>query len=255
MSTTPAEPVPPYASLAPLYDRLVGDSGFGPIWRAFNRSRARYGIRFRSAADIGCGTGRFLGRLSREPGLRLFGVDRSRAMLALARRRLAGTDVRLLQQDMRELALPMRVDLLTLNFSTLNYVTEISSLRLLVARLAPNLRDLGYLVLDIILPTEGRAAAYPIRQHIRLPGVQAVWDLRRAAKHEGTIVTTSTCFRRAGAWRCWRETHVQRWWPAPVLRRVLERAGFIWCGWHRLADHATPSPGDQWVQIVARRRG
>ena len=98
--------VPPYTALAPVYDRLMGQvAAPSGIWQAFRESCARFGISFRAAADVGCGTGSFLRRLA-APGRRLYGVDRSIAMLRIAERRLRGLGVRLLCQDMKRLCLP-----------------------------------------------------------------------------------------------------------------------------------------------------
>lgn len=255
MTRAQAPRVEPYASLAPVYDRLVGDARFEAIWEAFERSRRRHGIAFRSAADIGCGTGRFLRRLTRDPGLRLYGVDRSAAMLEEARRRLAGRAVRLLRQDMARLALPEPVELLTANFCTLNYLTEPVRLRAALRRFAANLGCNGHLVCDIILGGNATCPPASLRQIIEAPALHAVWDIRPAPRHEGSVVSTFTCLERPEGQSCAREVHVQRWWPAPDVVHALDRGGFRLLGLHRLAGHAGPGPGGRWVQVVARRRG
>jgi SAM-dependent methyltransferase len=253
MSRAAPAPVAPYASLAPVYDRLVGDARFELIWEAFRRSCRRHRIGFRSLADIGCGTGRFLHRLSRDPALRLCGVDRSAAMLRVARRRLAGRGVRLLRQDMTRLALPEPADLLTANFCTLNYLTEPAALAAALRALADNSYCNGYLIFDIILGgTTGRTPA-AVRQLIEAPALHAVWDIRPAPRFEGTVVSTFTCLHGTRGRYCAREVHLQRWWPAATLLPALARAGFRVLGLHRLVDHAPPGPGDRWVQVVARR--
>jgi SAM-dependent methyltransferase len=252
---TPAVPmVEPYASLAPVYDRLIGDARFEIIWRAFQRSCRQHDIGFQSLADIGCGTGRFLQRIGSDPRLTLYGVDRSAAMLAEARRRLAGKHVRLLRQDMKQLMLPAPVDLLTANFCTLNYLTEPPVLNKALRRFAINLCCNGHLIFDIILGETDFTAPASLRQLIEAPGLQAVWDIRPAPNFEGTIVSTSTCLQGPKGRSCSREQHLQRWWSGSAVMQALDRAGFRLLGLHRLADHAQPGPEDQWVQVVARRR-
>lgn len=248
--------VAPYASVAEVYDRLIGDAGFEPIWHAFRRSCQQHGIGFDSVADVGCGTGRFLARLARDPRLRLLGVDRSPAMLTVARRRLAGSAVVLQHQDMRRLQLPEAVDLITVNFNCLNYLTTADDLQATVKRFAANLRCDGHLIGDIVLPKEKGRDLSAVRQIIRMPGIRAVWDIRPSVRREGTAVRMLSCLRRpGGVWACAREEHVQRWWPWATMRTTLERVGFAVAGLHRLPDHGRPRPGDQWVQIVARRCG
>jgi ubiquinone/menaquinone biosynthesis C-methylase UbiE len=49
----------PYSQIAPVYDCTVGMAFFLRVRQAFSKLVPRYGIRFCSAADIGCGTGLF----------------------------------------------------------------------------------------------------------------------------------------------------------------------------------------------------
>jgi len=250
----PLQSVEPYASIAPVYDCLVGDAGLEPIWQAFRRSCRLYGIRFASAADICCGTGRFLARLARtrSPPRRLYGIDRSAAMLAIARRRLAGSSVVLRQQDMARFVLASSVELLTSNFNVLNYLTAISALRSTIKQFATSLIFHGHLIFDILLST-GRMLP-PLRQIISLPGVRARWDILPSADNGGATVRMDTCVRRfEDGWSCARELHVQRWWPLRTLERLLSSAGFRVLGVHRLIDHRPDGCGDRWVQVVARR--
>jgi hypothetical protein len=79
----------PYSAFADVYDFLIGDPAYSALQRAFRDSVWRFGLEFRTLADVGCGTGRFLAELCRLP-VGIIGVDRSRSILALARRRLAG---------------------------------------------------------------------------------------------------------------------------------------------------------------------
>ena len=80
-------------------------------------------IRFCSAADIGCGTGLFACYLSRCRGAAVYAVDHSAAMLHEAARNCCNADVCFLQQDIRCLALPSRVEsMITANFDTLNHL-------------------------------------------------------------------------------------------------------------------------------------
>ena len=109
----------PYSQLAPAYDSALGIPNFIGTRAAFERLVRRYDIRFRSAADIGCGTGLFACYLSQCWGVPVFGVDRSPEMLAVATRNCTSSNVCLLQQDIRCLRLPCPVDLITANFDTM----------------------------------------------------------------------------------------------------------------------------------------
>jgi SAM-dependent methyltransferase len=87
----------PYSQLASAYDIALGIPNFIGTRAAFERLVRRYDIRFRSAADVGCGTGLFACYLSQCWGVPVFGVDRSPEMLAVATRNCTSSNVCLLE--------------------------------------------------------------------------------------------------------------------------------------------------------------
>ena len=155
----PAAVAPDYALLAPIYDRLVGHAMLPAIREGFERCVQSHGIGFRSAADVGCGTGAFLAYLLRYR-VPLYGVDRSPAMLRFAAARLRGRGVRLLRQDIRRLALPRPVDLITCTGDTLNYLADPGDFARALGRLARNLNRGGHLIADLLtgIPPAGTRA-------------------------------------------------------------------------------------------------
>jgi SAM-dependent methyltransferase len=84
----------------------------------------------------------------------VYAVDYSDAMLREARRNCRRANVCFLQQDIRCLALPSPVDLITANFDTLNHVKIADDLRLVFKRIAANLRPGGHFYFDILTPCQ-----------------------------------------------------------------------------------------------------
>lgn len=251
----PVSSIKPYAGLACLYDRLVGDAAFDAIWGAFRLACRKYDIRFVSAADLGCGTGRFLARLCRilPEGAPLYGVDRSRQMLDVARRRTPADRVRLLCQDMRNFALPEPVDLLTCNFDALNYLTLEEELSAMFGACARNLAQCGHLIFDMLRTAcAGVAPVLPFMQRIRIGDVRATLTGVPVAG-SGSTVVISACRGRPGQDRCWREVHRQRWWPLGTVLRLLRESGLRRLGVHALPAFAKVGRADRWVQVVAQR--
>jgi len=111
----------PYSRLASTYDAALGIQGFFRIRSGFEYLVRRYGVRFASAADVGCGTGIFARYLRCCWGVPVFAVDRSAEMLCRAKRALRDTDVHVFRQDVRCLHLPNPVDLVTANFDMVNH--------------------------------------------------------------------------------------------------------------------------------------
>jgi SAM-dependent methyltransferase len=143
-----------YSRLAPAYDSALGIPNFIGTRSAFEALVKRYGINFRSAADIGCGTGLFAHYLNRCWGVPVVGVDRSPEMLRIAMRNCRESQVAFLQQDIRCLQLPLPVDLITANFDTLNHLLNPHDLVIALRRVAGNLRHGGHFIFDLITPCE-----------------------------------------------------------------------------------------------------
>ena len=197
-----------YSEIAPFYDAALGRDSFADARRAFETLARAHGIRFRTAADLGCGTGLFACYLSGRWGARVFGVDRSRSMLDVARRNCRDQRVCFLEQDIRHLRLPEPIDLVTANFDVVNHLVGGSDLERMLRGAAAALRRGGHMLFDAITncaPLGGRGV---FQQQTRLPGrriVQTIrWDPERRLLR-GTIA------------------HFLRERPVPVVERYLER--------------------------------
>ncbi len=140
----------PYSRLATDYDATIGIPFFHQTRDLFERLFRKYGIRFRSAADIGCGTGLFARYLKVSRDINVFAVDLSEPMLRVAQRNCRGTNVVLLRQDIRCLRLPHPVDLITANFDTLNHILSNQDLLRTLKRVAKNLNPGGHFIFDVV---------------------------------------------------------------------------------------------------------
>jgi SAM-dependent methyltransferase len=156
----------PYSRLAPAYDRALGISNFIGTRAAFEALMRRYGIQFRSAADVGCGTGLFACYLSQCWDVPVFGVDRSPEMLTVAKRNCAGSKVWLLLQDIRCLCLPCPVDLITANFDTVNHLMTGCDLKLAYSRIWENIKPEGHFIFDMITPCQTLAGGRTYTRHL-----------------------------------------------------------------------------------------
>lgn len=244
--------VPVYGCLAPYYDSLIGDSLYPAIRDSFERCRRKLGLRFKTAADIGCGTGRFLRHLLRY-GAQLIGVDASVPILHRAARRLQNRDVLLLSQDMRRLRLPYPVDLITCNGDTLNYLLRRRDLAQAILCCCEYLTPGGYLIGDFLsgVPTaEGDRKHY---QCIYLPGLRSWWAWQALPAQRMTRVTIRFSFATATGWRRALEVHWQRWYQWRELRELLLRAGLSQCQVWAMPVNGGAGPGGGWLKFAARR--
>jgi SAM-dependent methyltransferase len=252
-ATTPARRFArPYSQLAPAYDSALGIPNFIGTRAAFERLVRRYDIRFRSAADIGCGTGLFAGYLSQCWGTPVFAVDRSPEMLAVATRNCTSLNVCFLQQDIRCLRLPYPVDLITANFDTMNHLLTEIDLRLAFRRIWENLRPGGHFIFDLITPCQplGGAQTYTRRlgsgsrkalQRIRWNPWQRILSIFVVMDSPSSKVSTL-------------EAHRERAYsPAEVGRWLMDR-GFLIRAVHDAVTLRTATGCPQRVIVVARKK-
>jgi SAM-dependent methyltransferase len=252
-ATTPARRFArPYSQLAPAYDSALGIPNFIGTRAAFERLVRRYDIRFRSAADIGCGTGLFAGYLSQCWGIPVFGVDRSPEMLAVAQRNCANSNVCFLLQDIRCLCLPFPVDLITANFDTMNHLLTEIDLRLAFRRIWENLRHGGHFIFDLITPCQplGGAQTYTRRlgsgsrkalQRIRWNPWQRILSIFVVMDSPSSKVSTL-------------EAHRERAYSPAEVGRWLMDAGFIMRGVHDAVTLRMATGCPQRVIVVARKK-
>jgi SAM-dependent methyltransferase len=238
-----------YSSFTQVYDFLIGDPAYIELRRAFDQSVRRFGLKFRSIADIGCGTGRFIAELARLP-VEIIGVDRSEAMLAVSRRRMTGLPAVLLRQDIRRLSLPNPVDLITCHNQTVNYLTVIDDLARAFRAIARNLRHGGTILFDFMarMAVTRPVGLENIRETICLPDHAVSFD-GIVDPARGLSVVRIRVAAAHGSGGGVHEVHRQRWFPVSTILRLLGASGF------RVLDvrpvgHVEPSA---WLYVVARR--
>lgn len=240
-----------YSRLAPAYDSALGISNFRGTRAAFETLVGYYGIRFHSAADIGCGTGLFARYLNRCWGVPVFGVDRSPDMLKVAMRNCRDSNVCFLRQDIRCLHLPCQVDLITANFDTLNHLLNRSDVILAFRRIWENLRQGGHFMFDSITPCEPLGAAStqirrfvsdscPVKQKI-------VWE----PNHR--LLTIFVNLRSPGSLAAMTELHRERAYSPRDVGRWLLDTGFLIRGLHDATTLRPATDCPPRVIMVARR--
>jgi SAM-dependent methyltransferase len=248
----PTQVVAPYRGLAATYDSVLGLRFFRRVRTAFERLQPEYGFVFRSAADLGCGTGLFARYLAREWRVPVFAVDRSPAMLEQARRTCCGERVRLLLQDLRQLRLPRQVDLIAANCDVLNHLVSPSEFRQTLHRVRDNLTPGGHFYFDLITPSlglpPGRWTGWTQPTPHGLVHQCLLWEPRQR------LLRIDVVHRRFDHCRAQVEHHTERAYSLAQVAQWLAEAGFVLRGVHddtTLDFSTTCTPR---VIILARKR-
>lgn len=133
-----------FRNTAHVYDLIYASKDYAAeAGQVHDLVRARY-PEASSLLDVACGTGRHLVHL--RDWYQVVGVDADPGMLGHARGRLPG--VRLLEADMRSLALDTTFDVVVCLFSSIGYMATTQELDTAVEAMANHLVPGGVLVLD-----------------------------------------------------------------------------------------------------------
>jgi SAM-dependent methyltransferase len=238
----------PYSLLARDYDRELGTI-FETFQRpVFERLLEEQALEGRSALDLACGTGRVAVLLA-ERGLRVVALDRSRAMLALARRRSGGDRVDWLAASVTDLPLAGRFDLITCNFDGINHLLRVAEVRRCFAEAAARLAIGGRFVFDVNTPLALESVWGDLSRVVEEAGHVAIWRARSYPARRRAVLTADYLLRQSdGTVRVVREVHRQRAYGYPALRRWLAGAGLQVRAVR--ADERWAEPNDQTLRIA-----
>jgi SAM-dependent methyltransferase len=214
-----------YDVLAFAYDAFTAEFAHERWIGELERLAREHGLAGDRVLDVACGTGKsFLPLLER--GYRVTGCDISPAMLEIAAAKVP--QARLLEADMRLLPDVGRFDLVTCVDDALNYVhgerEVVETLRGIRRSLAPD----GVVLWDVNTLAMYRSD-FASNWAIERDGLFIVWSGRVGAQfcagERASAVIDVFSADGDGRWRRHRSEHVQRHWPAVVLRRLAAEAG------------------------------
>jgi SAM-dependent methyltransferase len=234
------------AIYARCYDSLIGDAAEEALAAGWNRARRFFSPPLECAVDIACGTGRFLPELARI-ARQVYAVDRSPAMLAMARKHGAGLNVRFFQQDFRNLHLPNPCDFGTCRFASINYIVNRRDMNSTFDSFRRTIRPNGLLLFDVIIKPADCGKPLRSIQNVTQGIVRSRWDYF-VDPCQGVSKTQISWIAPGHAPQT--EVHQQRWYHEAEIARLLKRHGF-----HIVDRFWLPRGGpDNWLQLIARRR-
>src|SRR2546426_9940751 len=210
-----------------IYHNLVNYEGDVDFIEAVFR---RYHVNPRTILDLGCGTGNHDVPLARR-GYRVTGIDRSRDMLSLARKKAAGLRARprFVRADMRSFRLGRTFDVAVCMFGAFGYLlTErdaLRSLRSIHAHLEPG----GVFVFEFWHGPAARPSPFQTWTHIAKKGIEIVrLDEARFDPRTGRLPVTFQFSVLVGGRVLDRfdEIHTIQTYTVRGMRDLLRRGGF-----------------------------
>ena len=146
-----------YEAYAPVYQQINQGAWSEYLARWTLDWLRGHGIVSGQIVDWGCGEGAAAARFA-EAGWQVCGVDRSRAMLDLARRRAQPPGIDWRAGDLCGAPLDLTCDVATAFYDTLNYLTSVADLQAAWRTLARSIRQGGYVIADVNTPYEYETA-------------------------------------------------------------------------------------------------
>lgn len=207
--------------------------------------------------ELGCGTGRILLELL-AAGLDASGADRSLPMLKRLRADAAarGLDARVLQTDLRALALRSRFATILLPYSLITYLTDARVAADVLAGLRPLLADDGCVVLDAFVPQPVESFS-DFRLDYRRPHGDGVLERRKriTANADGTN-RIERWYRVFGADEVLREEfrtdETIRPYAPSQLHALAQQAGYVVQREVRDYSDAPAAEGMRFVTLILR---
>lgn len=240
-----------FTAVAPYYDELMARVPYD-MWVDYVEDLfRRHGGAGRRLLDLATGTGAIAIRLAQR-GYQVTGVDRSRAMLAEARRksREAGLDITWRCTDVARLSMSESFDLAVSLYDSLNYVIDPEALAAAFVRIAGTLAPGGLLIFDL-------NAIYALEKELF---TQADTDPDRPIRYrwrsqydrETRLATIEMDFETSDG-RRFRETHQQRGYTMREVKEMLTAAGLEVAGTYHAYTLLPPGQQSDRVFFVARR--
>jgi len=248
-----------YDRLADIYDRGGWESYSRRMFPYLEKVLRRYRFQKKRVAELACGTGTLAIALSQK-GYQVVGVDRSEAMLRVARdkARQADAPVTFLQQDIRRLNLKSPMDLATCFFDSMNYLLSYGDLVKTICGVQRSLHPGGLFIFDMNTPS-GLASHWDAHDGSRDLGDVAIIGSSEYDPKAMLGTIRITVFRKISSggvsslYERFTEVHTERAYPDDQVRAALEEGGLNLKASYDCMTFHKPNKAAGRILYVARR--
>lgn len=246
-----------YEDFAEVYDTFMDETPYEEWSEFVTASLKDAGIADGLVLDLGCGTGT-LTELLAGAGYDMIGVDLSDRMLSIAmeKRAQSGLDILYLQQDMREFELYGTVRAVVCLCDSLNYLLKEEDI-LETFRLVNNYLDPGGLFLfdfNTVYKYENVIGDTTIAEN--RDDCSFIWENYYDPKEQLNEYDLTIFVREEqDLFRKFTETHIQRGYTLPVIRRLVEEAGLIFKGAIDADTHEEITDISERIYVFAAEHG
>jgi SAM-dependent methyltransferase len=253
----------PYQKFAGVYDHFEADN--------FSIRMAEYTLKIfnrfdfdpNDGLDVCCGTGSAI-EVFCNHGFRMAGLDRSRPMLAEARKKLKGCGVDLYCQELPHLdirergrlknSLRRQFDFVTSFYDSLNYLLTERALGAAFKAVHRHLRPGGYFVFDMNTPHALKTiwGSPTVHAAVKKDAAFIFRNFYHADAHSADCL--ATFFVKKGRhWERFDENHTEQGYSDATIKALLRKAGFQIRGYYRCLSFDRPGRTTNRICAVARK--
>ncbi len=208
----------PYKKFAEVYDSLLDQQRFyDGYYRFIVKILGKLKFSPKSILDLACGTGK-LAEIFLRNGYRIEGLDLSKEMLRIARKR----GLKVHAGNMTRFNLRKKFDLVLCTFDALNYLRSLSDVKKCFEKVILHLNDNGLFIFDF-------NSDYKINQHLPKVSKTVQYDV-------GSVEVLWSNYHKPDTWvaeigvtskgKKSYEKHVEKAYSIAEIRRLLKDAGF-----------------------------
>lgn len=216
------------------------------------------GSKPKTILDLGCGTGSHIAELAKR-GYEVTGIDRSREMLAVARKKLKKfRKIRLISSTFQTFHLGQKFDAVICMFSAINYLTRLSDLKRMFRNVRHHMRDDSLFVFDF-WNGEAVESSYSKRRqgeyHSNGCAISrnSVTTLNRKRRF-CTVSYTGTYQKNRKTSTLFQEKHVLKYYKVKEMERLLQQNGFQALEMHPFMEMGGKIKKSTWdVTMVAKK--
>lgn len=245
-----------YEGFAYLYDELMKDVPYEKWVELTKEMCLKYQVSGKRLLDLACGTGELSVRFSRE-GYNVTGVDLSADMLTVAQEKISGQaeTIHFLQQDMVELELIDKYDIIGVFCDSLNYLQAEEEVQRTFQRIKPYLQKNGLFIFDVHSIYKMNDIFINQTYTYDEDRICYIWncfegDFENSVDHELTFFVED----ETGKYERIDENHTQRTYPLETYMKWLGDAGFEVL--EMVGDfEGDPNPRSERIFFIARLKG
>ncbi|WP_066639899.1 class I SAM-dependent DNA methyltransferase [Desulfolucanica intricata] len=214
-----------YRELAGIYDYLVQGVDFEGWIDYIEKLLQKFNYKPRNVADLACGTGNTTFPFARR-GYNVIGVDLSPQMINIAQEKAIqqNLDIKFLVQDIRELNLHHKMDLITCFHDGLNYLLNYEDIKLAFKKVYQNLIPDGLFIFDLN-SVHWLANTDPETTVIEEEDLTLIWQSSYDRANDIWEINLTSFVRKNDLYSKFKEQHREKAYTPYEIELALKEAG------------------------------